>query len=226
MPALPPTKESNNIFLRMHPLHKILLSLSSALLVFSLIRNSGLRKEFIVTILWDVFALVYIVVSWIVFFKRPKAEIIKQANKDDGSTLFVLISIILTSFASMFTVLLLMISAGKESAFITIPISISGMMLSWIMVHTLFGFHYAHMYYADYDTNKNKINDLNFPGDEEPDYLDFAYFSFVIGMTFQVSDVKINSALIRRTVLAHALLAFALNTFVVALTINLVAGLK
>ena len=154
MPALPPTKESNNIFLRMHPLHKILLSLSSALLVFSLIRNSGLRKEFIVTILWDVFALVYIVVSWIVFFKRPRAEIIKQANKDDGSTLFVLISIILTSFASMFTVLLLMISAGKESAFITIPISISGMMLSWIMVHTLFGFHYAHMYYADYDTNK------------------------------------------------------------------------
>ncbi|MBC7535599.1 MAG: DUF1345 domain-containing protein [Ferruginibacter sp.] len=226
MPALLQTKVSNNIFLRMHPLHRVVVSLGSALLVFLFIRGCGLRKEVIITILWDVFALIYILMSWVVFFKRPKAEIIKQANKDDGSRLFVLISIIITSFASMFTVLILMISADRDSASITLPISIAGMVFSWIMVHTLFSFHYAHMYYNDYNTKKNKINELNFPGDDEPDYLDFAYFSFVIGMTFQVSDVEINSAKIRRTVLAHGLLAFALNTFVVALTINLVAGLR
>ena len=69
-------------------------------------------------------------------------------------------------------------------------------------------------------------NPLDFPGNAKPDYLDFAYFAFVIGMTFQVSDVEIPSRTIRRTALAHSLLSFALNTFVVALTINLIAGLK
>ena len=64
------------------------------------------------------------------------------------------------------------------------------------------------------------------PEGHDPDYLDFAYLSFDIGMTFQVSDVVITSRIIRRTALAHSLLAFALNTFVIALTVNLIAGLK
>lgn len=72
---------------------------------------------------------------------------------------------------------------------------------------------------------KKNAEGLNFPQEKQPDYIDFAYFSFVIGMTFQVSDVQINSRIIRRTALAHGLLSFALNTFVVALTINLIAGL-
>lgn len=67
---------------------------------------------------------------------------------------------------------------------------------------------------------------MKFPGEKKAEYLDFAYFSFVIGMTFQVSDVGISSRSVRRTALANGLLAFALNTFVVALTINLVAGLN
>ncbi|UAY52868.1 DUF1345 domain-containing protein [Ferruginibacter albus] len=65
-----------------------------------------------------------------------------------------------------------------------------------------------------------------FPNEPKPDYLNFAYFSFVIGMTFQVSDVQVSDRHIRRTVLAHGILSFALNTFVVALTINLIAGLR
>ncbi|HYM93050.1 MAG TPA: DUF1345 domain-containing protein [Chitinophagaceae bacterium] len=69
---------------------------------------------------------------------------------------------------------------------------------------------------------------MDFPkkGQEKPDYLDFVYFSFVIGMTFQVSDVAITSRIIRRVALLHGLLAFCINTFVVALTINLIAGFK
>ena len=100
------------------------------------------------------------------------------------------------------------------------------MMLSWIMVHTLFGFHYAHLYYGD-DTNdpSSHAEGLEFPKEKKPDYLDFAYFAFVIGMTFQVSDVDITGRSIRRVALLHGLLSFGLNTFVVALTINLIAGL-
>ena len=180
------------------------------------------------TLLWDVFALSFIICSWVVFFTRPVADIIKQANKEDGSKLFVMISILVSSFASMFTVLLLVISKNQPAnrVLISIILAISGMMVSWIMVHTIFTFHYAHMYYFKTQDDTPGGEALDFPGEKKPDYLDFAYFSFVIGMTFQVSDVEISSRIIRRMALAHALLAFALNTFVVALTINLIAGLK
>ena len=221
-------KEEGNIFLRMHPLERILLSLGMSVITFLFIRNSHLNWVLNVTALWDAFAFAFISISWVVFFTRSVPEIMKQANKDDGSRLFVLISILVTAFASLFTVLLLMISKDRSGnhQVLTVLLSTVGMMLSWAMVHTIFTFHYAHIYY---DLGKNDTpggTGLDFPREKKPDYVDFAYFAFVIGMTFQVSDVAINSRQIRRTALAHGLLAFALNTFVVALTINLVAGLS
>ena len=221
-------KTKRNIFLRMHPLQRVLLSLGIALIVFLLTRTSRLNTLLMVTLLWDVFALSFIVCSWAVFFTRPVEDIIKQANKEDGSKLFIMISILVSSFASMFTVLLLVISKDQpaDSVLISIILAISGMMVSWIMVHTIFTFHYAHMFYFKAKDDTPDCEGLDFPGEKKPDYLDFAYFSFVIGMTFQVSDVEISSRIIRRTALSHALLAFTLNTFVVALTINLIAGLK
>ena len=114
----------------------------------------------------------------------------------------------------------------SENSFF-VPATVCGMMLSWAMVHTLFAFHYAHDYYSPDKNNKTKsVGGLDFPGKDEPDYIDFAYFAFVIGCTFQVSDVEISSRKIRRLALVHQLISFALNTFVVALTINLNCGVK
>lgn len=213
-------KTQANIFLRMHPLQRILISFlaASSAFYFNWKNNCGVLLSSI--IFWDVFALFYIGICWTVFFKRKQHDIIEQANKDDGSRLFVLASILLTSIASMVAVSLLM----KSKDTLPLVVAVFGMILSWVMVHTLFTFHYAHMYYENQDGNK--VAELDFPGNTKPDYLDFAYFSFVVGMTFQVSDVQVPSRRIRRTVLAHGLLAFALNTFVVALTINLIAGSK
>ena len=220
-------KKRGNIFLRMHPLQRIVLSLLLSVIAFFATRNCNLTPVLTVTLLWDVFAFSFITTSWIVFFTRPVAEIIKLANKDDGSKAFVMTSIIVTSFASMFAVLLLVLSKDQpESEVLAVILAVTGMVVSWIMIHTIFTFHYAHMYYIEEKDDTPNDEALDFPATKKPDYLDFAYFSFVIGMTFQVSDVEINSRLIRRTALAHALLAFALNTFVVALTINLIAGLK
>ena len=91
----------------------------------------------------------------------------------------------------------------------------------------MFTIRYAHLYH---DHNKlgtgSSIGGLEFPMDEDPDYLDFAYFSFVIGMTFQVSDISVSSQTIRRFVLMHSLISFVFNTIIVALTINILAGLK
>ncbi len=228
MASTDPHKKNSNLLLRMHPLQRILLSLSVAVIAFLFIRSSHLGVLLTATILWLAFALSFIIFSWIIFFKMPVSLIEERANKEDGSRLFVMMSILLSSFASMFAVLLLMISKNDSGGheIITIIVSVSGMAVSWIMVHTIFTFHYAHLYYFKEKGDTAGSNALEFPKENKPDYPDFAYFAFVIGMTFQVSDVEINSRISRRTALAHGLLSFALNTFVVALTINLIAGLK
>ncbi|NSL90027.1 DUF1345 domain-containing protein [Chitinophaga sp. Mgbs1] len=177
-------------------------------------------------LLWDVFALSYIATGWIVFFKRPVTGIREWARVDDGSRLFVTVIVLIASFSSMVTILLLMLSHGEDGG-MYLPVSVTGMLASWFMVHTTFTFHYANLYYDDDKLDNTKhAGGLEFPDEKKPDYLDFAYFSFVIGMTFQVSDVQIDARTIRRTALVHGLLSFILNTFVVALTINLIAGLK
>ncbi|UPK69757.1 DUF1345 domain-containing protein [Chitinophaga filiformis] len=216
-------------FVRLHPIHRVLISAGIAGGVFLLTQTLSLTPLIRIVLLWDVFALAYNITCWAVFFNRTVDEIRKYARKEDGSRIFVFIVILLACFASMLMVLLLMISDESKEAdkLLYIPVAIAGILFSWTMVHTMFAFHYAHIYYDDDEDHVEKqAGGLEFPEEPEPDYLDFAYFSFVIGMTFQVSDVEISARKLRRIALLHGLLAFGLNTFVVALTINLVAGLR
>ena len=220
-------KKNSNKLLYIRPMQRVLLSLFVSLISFLSIYRMELEPLLIISILWVAFALTFIITSAIVFFKLPVSEISKRANEEDGSRFFVLIIILVSSFASMFTVLLLIISDKMPAhKSLTEIMSVIGMIVSWTLVHLVFTFHYANMYYFKKNDTKSDDEPLKFPGNTKPDYLDFAYFAFVIGMTFQVSDVEINSGMIRRTALAHGLLSFAFNTFVVALTINLIAGIN
>jgi uncharacterized membrane protein len=96
---------------------------------------------------------------------------------------------------------------------------IATIVLSWSFVNTIFALHYAHDYYSDVGNMG-----LLFPGNEKPVYMDFVYFSFVIGMTFQVSDVQVTDPVMRRVVILHGLMSFFYATGILALTINMVAG--
>jgi uncharacterized membrane protein len=97
---------------------------------------------------------------------------------------------------------------------------------SWLLVHTIFALHYARAYYQNHQTLQDrKAEGLDFPSDLEPDYWDFLYFSFVIGMTSQVSDVEITSRPMRRLALGHGVLSFFFNTTILAMSINIIAGL-
>jgi uncharacterized membrane protein len=208
-----------------HPLQRLLISLAAAALAFFCLRGHGLSQLMIIILIWIAFALSYTVMNLVILFRRSIAQIKKTAMDDDGSSAFVLGMILLASLASVVTLFLLIISKEVQTydkAFFSIT-AISGMLISWVMIHTVFTFHYAHLYYND---EKKSARGLDFPGSEDPDYLDFAYFAFVIGCTFQVSDVEIRSKTMRRLVLLHGLLSFGLNTFVVALMVNLVAGIS
>ncbi len=220
-------KYSTKELLYFKPAVRVLLSLITTGILFLGLYNTGLSTLLLVGILWIGFAATLIVLSLWIFFRVPVADIAKRANEEDGSRIFFFVSVISISAASLFTILLLLLSNKIDGYKLLSEVTgIAGMILSWVLVHTSFTFHYAHLYYAQKNNQNVEDKPLKFSGSNNPDYLDFAYFSFTIGMTFQVSDVETTSKQMRRVVLAHSLLAFAFNTFVVALTINLIAGLK
>lgn len=105
---------------------------------------------------------------------------------------------------------------GKEAPSVwAIGLAASSLLLAWLFFNVLFALHYADLYYSD--------GGLSFPKDQAPDTRDFLYFSFTIGMTFQVSDVTVTSQRLRRRVLVHGLLAFVFNVIIVALSVNMAA---
>jgi uncharacterized membrane protein len=108
---------------------------------------------------------------------------------------------------------------------VALAFGIAAVLLGWFLIHTTFVFRYAHLYYYDSDQDGTAQRGLTFPGTTEPDDYDFAYFAFVIGMTFQVSDVQITDPGVRSLALFHALLSFGYNTAILALGVNLVSSL-
>lgn len=213
-------KSKATFFHQLRPIHRWLLATLLSLLFIKFV-DCGHNRYFTALVVLDIFSAVYLLLCWIVLLTMPIQLIKKNAAKEDGSKVFVFTMIILSSIAGMISVLLLVLNNDASipnALFLTV--CISGIVLSWAIVHTIFTFHYARMYYSG-----NAEGGLEFPGNERPDYIDFAYFSFVVGCTFQVSDVEISDKKIRRLALVHGLLAFILNTFVVALSINIISGL-
>jgi uncharacterized membrane protein len=169
---------------------------------------------------WDIFVTFYLVLAYAMMFRSGLAHIRRNAVlQDDGRFLILLVTAI-GAFASIAAIVFELGAAqrsGPQLAFATLTI-----VLSWAMVHTTFGLHYAHDYYRG-----AKPGGLQFPsGDQHDhaDYWDFVYFSFVIGMTAQVSDVGITDKTIRRTATAHGIISFVFNTALVALMVNIAAS--
>ncbi|RDV03846.1 DUF1345 domain-containing protein [Undibacter mobilis] len=172
---------------------------------------------------WDVGLVVYLALA--ARFRRQHGikDIRKRAaEQDEGGFAILLLSIVAT-FASLVAVVFALVGAKHGNAPLAIALTIVTIVLSWTFVHTIFAFHYAHEYYGK--GRDDIIGGLDFPGDKAPDYSDFLYFSLVIGMTSQVSDVQITSKVIRRMASMHGVLSFFFNLVVLALTVNVVANL-
>lgn len=211
--------------------HKLYVSLAVAAICFvvSYGRFAG-SVHFMVT--WLAYAITTLTLSGLTIFNVHPAELHREAHAQDSSRTLIFTFAIFASLASLLAILLLLKSnSANDTGQITLRVllSLACVISSWILVHTIFTFRYAHFYYCDIDNDedgkRSKPGGLLFPAEAKPDYLDFSYFSFVVGMTFQVSDVQITSKRIRRLALMHGLLSFTFNTVIVALSINVVAGL-
>ena len=214
--------------IRLDAHHKLVITVSIAAIVFGLtFGNVGGGMQFM--IVWVSYALSQIILSWITITAVHPIKMQAQAKLQDSNRTLIFLFVLGAALASLFVVLLLLKSTKELSGLELrshILMSIASVACSWIMVHTLFVFRYAHLYYGDPEKKGEKYAEgLQFPEEKEPDYLDFCYFSFVIGMTFQVSDVEISSRRIRRLALLHSIIAFGFNTVIVALSINIISGL-
>ena len=219
------SSDAHNAFERLHAIHKIIICIVLAIVAYFIadIKDNALTR---LMIGWNTFSLSMIIMEWITFKITTPDEIRKQAQVQDASRAAIFIIVLISAFASFFAVLLLVISGKEETQAFDIPVAVAGMFFSWFLVHTIFAMRYAHIYYGDRETNPDMhAGGLVFPDDDKPGYSDFAYFSFVLGMTFQVSDIQITSKRLRRIALLHGILSFGFNTIIVALTINVIAGL-
>ena len=196
------------------------LSIFIYLLLYYL--NVELKNRIILT--WDTYCILTIFFSWALFLSTDTKELSTVVASQDNGLKAIFAVTLLTIGVSLFgTIALLLVkNENEKNIIIDAVISLSPVILSWFLLHTTFAIRYAHLYH-DHDKlhTGSKVGGIEFPNKEDPDYVDFAYFSFVIGMTFQVSDVVITSKRIRRFVLIHSIISFGFNTMIVALTINL-----
>lgn len=185
------------------------------------------RGPIAVVIAGDAFFGLYL--AWTVVLARhvtPDSFRHRADIDDEGLPLIVLITMIAAGLgvASIFSLL----NKAEGPAPLHLVLAVAGVALGWATLHTVFAFRYAHIYYGKSGVERGKRRDargLEFPGDEEPGVWDFLYFSLVIGMTAQVSDVQVTDSYMRRVTLGHGVLSFIFNTVILALAVNIAAGL-
>ena len=195
------------------------ISIAIGIVAFFLLPGS-LRLVTRLLIGWDIFVTFYLVLAYAMMFRCDLAHIRRNAVlQDDGRFLILLVTAV-GAFASIAAIVFELGASQRNApqlALATVTIA-----LSWAVIHTTFALHYAHDYYRGANPGG-----LQFPsGDQHDhaDYWDFVYFSFVIGMTAQVSDVGITDKTVRRTATAHGIISFIFNTALLALTVNIAAS--
>ncbi len=178
--------------------------------------------------IWDSGMICFLGLTWWLMLAATPPMMRRYAQREDPGRLVILSLATAAACASLFAIGFILRDKGLADnlLFLHLTLSIVTIVGSWFLVHTIFALRYAHTYYRNHETHQDcQAEGLDFPSEEEPDYWDFLYFSFVIGMTSQVSDVAINSRSMRRLSLLHGVLSFFFNTTIVAMTINIVAGL-
>jgi uncharacterized membrane protein len=183
---------------------------------------------------WCIGVFVYLVLAWGMCHKSDAARTRERAQSQDEPSVVIFLLLLLANLACVAAITLMMqdIDAvhGVRRGFY-LALLVTALALSWLFIQAMFAFHYAHRYYQSEKSDKSEQRGtsngpgLNFPGDRDPDYFDFLYYSHVVGMTSQVSDIQAISGEMRRITLVHSVLAFGFNMLIFALAINVVAGL-
>ena len=177
---------------------------------------------------WDFGVIVFLVLSAFLFATERldrMAEDAERQEEGEWTVFWLTVAAAAFSFAAVFDEFSGLKELPPTQRNLRIILVAVTLLVSWLMTHTTFALRYAHEYYEIEPGGVGIVGGLEFPGERRPDYLDFLYFALVLGMTFQVSDVQITARKFRRLAVAHGLLSFLYNTIILALTVNIAAGM-
>ena len=211
---------------RVGAIQRLTLSVAAAVLAF-FVESGSISWHARVIAGWDAGALVYLPLAWILASQSDSRMTRDHALAQDLGRYLIFLFIVSASFASV-VALGFVVGPIRDLPFWSrawhLVLAVGALASSWLLIHAVFAFHYAHRYYGDAERHDSLQQPLLFPGGHEPDYGDFLYYSFVVGMTSQVADVAIASQALRRLTMLHGILAFVFNIAVLALSINIFAS--
>ena len=212
-----------DLILKQDARHRIVIAFAAASAVFFSLRGHGLVSTMIAS--WDTFAFFFLVLAWVVILKTPQTRLRAHAKAQDVSQLLISVCVVVGASVALFAVGFLLgphKTGPQPHLTVHLMLTLGTVIFSWMLVHTVFGLRYAHVFYGDSDdpVEARHAGGLTFPDKRLPNYFDFAYYAFVIGMTCQVSDVQITSRKMRRLTLLHSVLSFGFNTVILALTVS------
>lgn len=203
---------------------RLLFAAAAAIVLYVALPDAWPRTSRVLTA-WNAGTLLYLVLAWIMMARSDIAVMRERADEEDEGAIVILALTVLAAVASLAAIAVELQQyrqAGASWPGLRLALSGGAILSSWCFVHTMFALHYAHDYYGD----GRERPPLAFPDEgREPDYWDFAYFAFTMGAASQTSDVTVVDHNMRRLVLAHTILSFLFNTIVLALAINVGAGL-
>jgi uncharacterized membrane protein len=175
-----------------------------------------------VLVAWAVAAAAFVASVWTVVYSFSPDETSALATREDGSRVVTSVVLLSAAVVSLVGTGLVLVKADQAAGAGRLLLTAAGVVtvaLSWAVVQTVFALRYAHEYYTP------PIGGIDFKSDELPDYRDFAYVAFTIGMTYQVSDTDIQRRETRRTVIRHALLSYLFGAVILAVVVNVIATL-
>lgn len=201
-------------------------TLTVGFIVYAILSDSLSWQTRLVTS-WDAAAFVYLGLAWAIIGHADAQSTRGHALAQDTSGYIIFLFVLGAACASVVAIAFV-VSTIHDLAFWSkvwhLALTMTALISSFLMIQTVFAFHYARRYYLDEQQERRNAGGLAFPGGADPDYMDFAYYSFVVGMTSQVSDVQVTSSAMRRMTLVHGVLAFVFNIVVLALSINTIAS--
>ena len=207
-----------------HGHRRLWLAMILSVLAFGLLLQLFGRGQAIAWLLvsWDIGALFYLAATAAMMARSPAGDIQQHSQEQDEGAFALLVITVAAAVASLAAIFveLSLVDIKARGYGLHLALAIATVVLSWMVIHTIFALHYAYEFYGDSDCTGG----LKFPDDDKPDYWDFVYFAFVIGMTFQVSDVAVTNKVLRRMVVAHGVLSFFFTAAIIALTVNIASN--
>lgn len=205
-----------------HTYKKLLVAVVVGALAVIIAVWLGLAK-FALLIAWDTGVLVYIIIVWATVWGMDSSETRLHAAREDPGRAAADLLLIIASIASLVAVVFLILQASHTTGIaktIDISVGLLSVIVSWLLVNTTYTLRYARLYYC------KSGGEVDFHEKDLPQYTDFAYLAFTLGMTFQVSDTDLKTKEIRATALRHAMLSFLFSTVIIATTINAMVSLS